>query len=61
MRSDKIYKVKIKISGFTKAQVENDLPDLLNEIRNRPWLLASQAFWDDSISKLVIIVGYEFE
>lgn len=61
MRSDKIYKVKIKISGFTKAQVEKDLPDLLNEIRNRPWIFDSQAFWDDSIAKLVIIVGYEFE
>ena len=61
MRPDKIYKVKISISGFTKSQVERDLPDLLNEIRQRPWLLESQAFWVDSIAKLVIIVGYEFE
>lgn len=61
MRPDKIYKVKIVISGFTKAQVETDLPDLLNEIRRRPWLFDAEAFWDDSINKLVVIVGYEFE
>lgn len=43
------------------SQDEKDLPDLLNEIGFRPWLLESQAFWDDSTGKLVIIAGYEFE
>ena len=61
MRPDKIYKVKIQISGFTKVQAEEGLPDLLDEMGSRPWLFESQAFWNDSINKLVIIVGYEFE
>lgn len=61
MRPDKIFKVKIKISGFTQVQVQEGLPDLMDEMGNRPWLYDSQAFWDDSINKLVIIVGYEFE
>jgi hypothetical protein len=61
MRPNKIYKVKIKISGFTQVQVQEGLPDLLDEMGSRPWLFDSQAFWDDSINKLVIIVGYEFE
>lgn len=61
MRPDKIYQVKIKISGFTQAQVQEGLPDLLDEMRRRPWLFDLQAFWDDSTNKLVIAVGYEFE
>ena len=61
MRPDKIYKVKIVISGFTKAQVEKDLPDLLTEIGRRPWVFDTQAFWDDSINKLIVVVGYELE
>jgi hypothetical protein len=61
MRPDKIYKVKIQISGFTKAQAEEGLPDLLDEIRSRPWRFDSQAYWEASTNKLVIIVGYEFE
>jgi len=59
MRSDKIYKVKISIAGFTRAQVEEGLPDLLNEFKRRPWLFDAQAFWDDSENKLVTIIGYE--
>jgi hypothetical protein len=61
MQPEKIYKVKILISGFTKAQVEKDLPDLLHEIGSRPWLFDAQAFWDDSNNELVVIVGYELK
>jgi hypothetical protein len=61
MQPNEIYEVKIIISGFTKTQVENGLPGLLNEFGLRPWLFNTQASWDDSINKLVIIVGYEFE
>ena len=61
MQPDKIYKVKISIAGFTKAQVEEDLSSLLDEIRRRSWLYDTQAFWDDSINKLVTVVGYELE
>jgi len=61
MQPNEISKVKIIISGFTKTQVEDGLPGLLNEFEQRPWLFNTQAFWDDSINKLVIIVGYEFE
>lgn len=61
MCPDKIYKVKISISGFTKAQAEEGLPHLLDEFGQRPWLIDTQAFWDDSINKFVIQVEYEFE
>jgi hypothetical protein len=36
MQQDKIYKVKIQVSGFTKAQVEEGLPALLDEFKHRP-------------------------
>jgi hypothetical protein len=58
---DKIYKVKIYVSGFSKVQAEGGLPDLLAEISSRPWLYDSQAYWDDSRNALVIVVGYELE
>jgi hypothetical protein len=61
MQPDRIYRVRIKISGFTQTQVEQRLPDLREEIGKRPWILDSQAFWDRSINKLVIMVGYEFQ
>jgi hypothetical protein len=61
MRPDKIYKVKIKISGFTKTQVEEGLPYLIDEIESRPWIFDSQAFWDNLENKVVINIGYEFE
>ena len=55
------HKVKIRIAGFNEARAKEDLPDLLSELRSRPWLIDSQAFWDGSINKPVIIIGYEFE
>ncbi len=61
MQPDKIYMVKISVSGFTKTQVENGLAYLLDEFAQRPWLFNFQAFWNDSINKLVIQVRYEFE
>lgn len=61
MKSDKIYKVKISVSGFTKAQVEEGLPYLLGEFRQRPWLFETQAYWDESTNKLVTIVGYDLD
>jgi hypothetical protein len=61
MRPNNIYQVKVEVSGLTKIQVEEGLPDVLDEIGRRPWLFDSQAFWDTSIDKLVVIVGYEFE
>jgi hypothetical protein len=61
MQPDKIYMVKVSISGFTKTQVEDGLPSLLYEFGQRPWLFSTQALWEDSINKLVILVGYESE
>ena len=61
MPPDKIYKVQIKIAGLTEAQAKEDMPELLNEIQNRPWLFDARMFWDDSINKLVMVVWYEFE
>ena len=57
--NNKIHKVKIIISGFTKNQIEEGIASLLDEFSHRPWLLEPQAYLDDANSKLVIIVGYE--
>jgi len=56
-----IYKAKVSISGFIEAQVEDGLPHLLDEFRQRSWLLETQAYWDESTNKLVIIVGYDLD
>ena len=51
--------VKISISGFTKTQVTEGLPHLLDEFGHRPWLLNPRAFLDETSNKLIVIVGYE--
>lgn len=61
MKSDKVYKVKINVTGFTQAQVEEGLQDLLDEIRQRPWIFEPQAYWENSINQLAVIVGYDLE
>ena len=61
MQPDQIYRVRLKISGFTRTQVEQGLPDLREEFGKRPWILDSQTIWDSSINQLVVIVGYEFQ
>ena len=61
MQPDKVYKVKVSISGFRRAQVEEGLPDLRAELEIRPWLFESEAFWDDATSKLIVIVGSDLE
>ncbi len=53
--------VKISVSGFSKVQIEDGLPSLLDEFGCRPWLLNPQAFFDETSNKLVVIVGYEFD
>ena len=61
MQTDKIYKVKISVTGITKAQAEEGLPYLLDEFKQRPWLFETQAYWDDSTNRLVTIVGYDLD
>ena len=61
MQPDKIYKVKVSISGFRKTQVEQGLPDLRVELESRPWLFKPEALWDDDTRRLIVIVGYELE
>ena len=56
---NKIYKVKILVSGFTKEQVTEGLQDLLDEFRVRPWLFETEAYFDETNNLLVVIVGYE--
>ena len=43
-------------AGFAAAEVEDGLPHLIEEFRQRPWLLATNALWDDERSRLVVIV-----
>ena len=50
---------KIGVSGFTKAEVEEGLPHLLDEFSHRPWILNPHAYWDEPTERLVISVGYD--
>lgn len=61
MQPNKIYKVKVSISGFKNAQVEEGLPHLRMELESRPWLFEPEAFWEDATGKLIVIVGYDLE
>ena len=61
MKPEKIYKIKVSVTGFTKAQVEEGLPELLNEFKQRPWMFETQAYWEDSTKKLITIVGYDLD
>ena len=54
-----MYKLRLSVSGFTKAQIEEGLPHLLDEFGYRPWILESQAFFDKTTENLITIVGYE--
>jgi hypothetical protein len=50
----KRLRTQISVSGFTQQEVENRLQDLLDEFRQRPWLLATSAHWDGEHQRLVV-------
>lgn len=56
-----IHKVKITVSGFTKEQIEIGIPNLLDELKHRPWIKEPEAYLDEPNSTLVVIVGYEVD
>ena len=53
--------VKIGVSGFTKAEVEEGLPHLVSEFSHRPWMLNPQAYWDDSTKRLIVSIEYDID
>jgi len=61
VKPDKIYKVKISVTGLTRAQAEEGLPYLIDEYHQRPWLFETEAYWDETTNKLITIVGYDLE
>ena len=58
---NKIYKIKISVSGFTKEQIVDGLPFLLDEFNYRPWLLEAEAYFDETSGLLIVIVGSEID
>jgi len=44
---DKIYKVKISVTGLTIAQAEEGLQYLIDEYHQRPWLFETEAYSDE--------------
>lgn len=56
-----IYKVKVTVSGFAKEQIVEGLPALLDEFKNRPWLLEAEAYLDEANKLLIVIAGHEID
>ena len=52
-------RTRISVSGFTAAEVRDGLADLLDEFRERPWILHPTAYWDASRRLLVVTTHYE--
>src|SRR4051812_3525013 len=54
-------RTRISVSGFTEAEVRDGVADLLDEFRERPWIIRPSASWDAERSRLVVITHYEGE
>jgi hypothetical protein len=52
-------RTRITVAGFTEAEAREGIPHLLHEFQQRPWLVAYEAKWDATSSKLVISVETE--
>ena len=49
-------RTRISVAGYSEGEVRGGLPHLLDEFRQRPWLLKADAFWDADQSRLVVVV-----
>lgn len=56
-----MFKCKILVSGLKKEQMEKGIPALLDEFTHRPWLLDTDAYFDESNNLLVVVVGYDID
>lgn len=52
-------RMRITISGFKEDEVRQGLPDLLDEFRQRPYLLKPEAYWDEARQRMVVTVACE--
>ena len=55
----KRVRTQISVAGLTRQEVEAGLQDLLDEFRQRPWLLDARACWDDHRKRLVMLIERE--
>jgi hypothetical protein len=54
-----ITRVTLTVHGFTEAEVQAGLTDLLDEFRRRDWIVSPSASWDVARKCLVISAGYD--
>lgn len=54
-----LVQVDISVRGLTEAEARSGLPDLLDEFRQRPWLLRPRACWYSARGCWSIGVDYE--
>jgi hypothetical protein len=52
-------KTRISVSGFTNAEVRDGLPDLIDELRARSWIIHPEASWDSDRERLVVTTHYQ--
>jgi hypothetical protein len=52
-------RVTMSVSGFTDVEASEGLPDLLDEFRQRPWILRPTAAWDANRKLILVAVEYE--
>lgn len=52
-------RIKIAVHGFTDKEGAEGAPDVLEELRERSWLLNPSVKWDKEQSLLLISIDYE--
>ena len=55
----RIVRTLISVSGFSESEARSGLPDLIAELRQRPWIICPDADWDARRSRLVVTTHYE--
>lgn len=54
-----LVRARISVSGFSEAEIRSGIPDLLDELEHRPWIVSPSASWDSGRQRLVVTVHYE--
>lgn len=54
-----LVRIRITVAGFTEAEVRAGIADLLDEFRERSWIIQPAATWDSERDRLVVTTHYE--
>src|SRR5205085_12350735 len=54
-----LIQTRISVSGFTEIEVRDQLAGLVDELRQRSWIIKPAASWNPNRERLVITTHYE--